>query len=155
MAKRDILRQEMKKAGIQDYRLERGRRVNLFALLKSLGVDNPKQTLTRFVHDEIKTNKDIQEATQQATEGTLSLGPWVEEGVLGFVNRLGYPIKISNEQFRGNATVSWRRYEGNSASLPLTIKNGGVYEVYVTNIGQSTDNVIGSRFYLAYKVEKA
>ena len=152
MAKRDRLRQELKKAGIKDYRLERGRRVNLFALLKSLGVDNPKQTLTRFVHDEIKTNKELKEATSQANEGTLSLGPWKSDGVLGFVNRTGYPITISNEKTRGSATIVWRRYEGDTKTLPITIKDGGVFEVYVTDIGSSSFG--GARFYIAYKASR-
>lgn len=152
MAKRDKLRQEMKRAGIQDYRLERGRRVNLFALLKSLGVDNPKQTLTRFVHDEIKTSKEIQEATTQSNEGTLSLGPWKSNAILGFVNRTGYPLKLSDEKIRGTGTIEWRRLEGVTKTLPITIPNGQVFEVYVTGIGAS--NFGGNRFYVAYKATR-
>lgn len=152
MPKRDVLRQRLREQGITDQRLERGRRVNLFALLRSLGVDNPKQTLTRFVHDEIKTSKTVQEAASQSNEGTLSLGPWKTDGVLGFVNRTGKPLKISNQQTRGTGTIEWRRYEGNDATFPLTIKDGGVFEVYVTNIGAS--NFGGNRFYIAYKAER-
>lgn len=152
MPNRDRLRQELKSKGISDFRLERGRRVNLFDLLKSLGVNNPKQTLTRFVHDEIKTSKIVQEATAQSNEGTLSLGPWKTDGVLGFVNKTGYPLKISDEKTRGSATIEWRRYEGNAATFPLTIKDGGVFEVYVTNIGASSFG--GNRFYIAYKAER-
>ena len=140
----------MKKAGIQDYRLERGRRVNLFSLLKSLGVDNPKQTLTRFVHDEIKTNKEIQESIATQQPSSVSLGPWLYPGVIGFVNRTGTSITLSDEKTRGNATIVWRKYEGNTVSLPITIKNGEVYEVNVTDIQTST--TVGQRFYVAYKI---
>lgn len=150
---RDRLRQQLKAKGISDYRLEKGRQVNLFDLLKSLGVNNPKQTLTRFVHDEIKTSKTIQKAASQANEGTLSLGPWKDDGVLGFVNSTGYPIKLTSQKTRGSGTIQWRRYEGEDATFPLTIKNGGVFEVYVTDIGSS--NFGGDRFYVSYKAQRA
>jgi hypothetical protein len=152
--RRDTLRQKMKEQGISDYRLERGRRVNLFALLRSLGVDNPKQTLTRFVHDEIKTSKTIQEAAEASTQAGVSLGPWFEPGVLGFVNRSGFPLRLSEEQVRGNATIEWRRLNGDSTGLPVTVNNGGVYEVSVSNI-QNSQTLGGPRFYVAYKITKA
>ena len=153
MRKRDVLRQEMKRQGIVDPRLERAKRVNLFALLRSLGVDNPKQTLTRFVHDEIKTSKTVQEAADAATQAGLSLGPWMEAGVLGFVNQSGFALKLSDERTRGDADIEWRKLEGEDVSLPVTVPNGGVFEVYVTNVDMAAFG--GPRFYIAYQVEKA
>lgn len=77
----------------------------------------------------------------------LSLGPWTQTRVLGFVNRSGFSIKISSEEKVGTGTIDWRRKNGTNASLPITLANGDLYEVRVEDVS--------GRCYVAYKTEKA
>lgn len=77
----------------------------------------------------------------------LSLGPWTEARILGFVNQSGYSIVLSNEVKNGTGTVDWRQKNGSSASLPVTLAPGDLYEVRVENIS--------GRCYLGYQAERA
>jgi hypothetical protein len=77
----------------------------------------------------------------------LSLGPWTEARTLGFLNRSGFSIVLSNELKDGTGTVEWRRKNGSSASLPVTLANGDLYEVRVEGVS--------GRCYLGYKAERA
>jgi hypothetical protein len=78
----------------------------------------------------------------------LSLGPYTDTRVLGFVNRSGFAIKISSEEKVGTGTIDWRRKNGNNVSLPVTLANGDLYEVRI----EKTES---SRCYVAYKTERA
>ena len=77
----------------------------------------------------------------------LSMGPWTENRTLGFVNRSGFSIVLSDELKTGTGTIAFREKNGTSASLPVTLANGDLYEVRVESVS--------GRCYLAYKTEKA
>jgi hypothetical protein len=77
----------------------------------------------------------------------LSIGPYTQDRVLGFVNRSGVSIKISSEQKTGTGNIDWRRKNGTNTSLPVTLANGDLYEVRVQNVS--------GRCYIAYKAERA
>lgn len=77
----------------------------------------------------------------------LSLGPWTEARTLGFLNRSGFSIVLSNELKDGTGTIAWRRKNGSGASLPVTLANGDLYEVRVEGVS--------GRCYVGYKAERS
>lgn len=77
---------------------------------------------------------------------SVSLGPWVEAGVLGFVNQSGSVVQISDETTVGTGTVSEIAINGSTVSLPQSLENGDLLEVEVSGVS--------GRFYWAAKIQE-
>ena len=81
----------------------------------------------------------------QRSPSAVVLGPYESTRVLGFVNSCGTSIQLSNETIRpsNSATVEWRKVNGTSASLPITLQQGDLYEVRL--------NSVTGRVYVGYE----
>ncbi len=131
---------------------------DIFEALSSLGVANPKKQLTLYFQNiGIGSSGAGERGATGATGATgaagnnapvgLSMGPWTEARILGFINRSGVSIVLSSEQKIGTGTITWRKKNGSNTSLPITLDNGDLFEVEIENIS--------GRVYLGYRVEEA
>jgi hypothetical protein len=84
-----------------------------------------------------------------AAATSLSLGPWVETRVLGWVNSTGRTLSIFQETETGDGTLVWRKrngvlvYPGTGGTISLS--PGDLFEVRV-------ENITSDRYYLSYRV---
>lgn len=145
MSRRDKLLQGLREAGVDDSRLRKGSRSqNIFDVLKSLGVDNPKGQLMRFIRDELR---QFQETAN--IPSTVTLGPYTESRTLGFVNRSKYRLALDDEIVKTNSggagTITNRLKNGVAASVPVFLDPGDLYEVTVS--------WTSGRVYVSYDVD--
>jgi hypothetical protein len=65
--------------------------------------------------------------------GGLCLGPWESSRILGFTAPSTMTLFDENIKPADSYTIDWRKKNGSSVSLPVTLAAGDVYEVSISN----------------------
>jgi hypothetical protein len=143
----DKLLHGLRESGIDDERLRKRGGQNVFDVLRSLGVEDPKQQLVTALRDEL-TSEDSK------IPSAISLGPWYGTGSLGFVNTTDYALELvsSNTKYTGGFPVgisSQNLINGSPISLPSVLEPDALLEVTVSAWG-----AVGSvRMYRSFRVK--
>jgi hypothetical protein len=132
----DKLLQGLRESGIDDEALRKRGGQDLFAVLESLGVAEPRRQLARFMQDQL-------EVIETKVPSTVSMGPWSQSGTLGFKNRADYAIELADEEKSGTGTISARLLDNQPVTLPVLVPPGSVFEV--------TLGGVSGRTYIAYR----
>ena len=94
-------------------------------------------------HDPMSATTYWQVIVERAASG-LVLGPYETTRVLGFVANQAMTIQDELQRPIDSLNVDWRRKNGVSAALPVTLAAGDLYEV--------SCSAVSGRVYLAYTV---